>query len=97
MIRLIRPLIHIIVIGLIYRAAYYIRSTTGVFLNIDIGTPWVATNELFFYGIISALVFIITGIIHKRYDLIGIDMEKMNIFFTVWWQWTIIVTCLAYF
>ena len=97
MIRLIRPLIHIIVIGLIYRAAYYIRSTTGVFLNIDIGTPWVATNELFFYGVISALVFIITGIIHKRYDLIGIDMEKMNIFFTVWWQWTIIVTCLAYF
>lgn len=97
MFRLIRPAIHFILIGLIYRWAYYIRSTTGVFLSIDIGTPRVASHELFFYGVMSGIIFIITGIIHKWYDLVSIDGEKYKTFFTVWWQWTIIITCLAYF
>ena len=97
MIRLIRPAIHVLFLGLIYRWAYNIRSTSGVFLNIDIGTPWVASHELLFYAIISAIIFVLIGIIHKRYDLVSIDLEKYKIFFTVWRQWTIVVTCLAYF
>ena len=97
MIRLLRPLIHIIVIGLIYWGAYTIRSTTWIFWSIDIWTPRVAQNELILYTLISIGIFIITGIIHKRYDLVGIEEEKIQTFLSVWWQWTIIVTCIAYF
>lgn len=97
MIRLLRPLIHFVVIGLIYRGAYTIRSTTNLFWSIDIGTPRVATNELIVYALMSSCIFVITGIIHKRYDLITIELSKAKTFLSVWWQWTIIVTCLAYF
>lgn len=96
-IRLLRPLIHIIVIGLIYWGAYTIRSTTWIFWSIDIWTPRVAQNELILYTLMSIGIFIITGIIHKWYDLVGIEGEKTQTFLSVWWQWTIIVTCIAYF
>ncbi|AKH32680.1 UDP-glucose:undecaprenyl-phosphate glucose-1-phosphate transferase [candidate division SR1 bacterium Aalborg_AAW-1] len=96
-IRLLRPLLHFLVVLFIYRIAYILRSNTNIFWSIDIGTPWIATQELIRYAIISASIFIITGIVHKRYDLISLETGKTKTFLTVWWQWTIIVTCLAYF
>ncbi len=97
MIRLLRPLIHFLIIGCIYWIAYLLRSNTTIFRSIDIWTPRVAKNELIIYAIISATLFVTIGIIQKRYDLISIGLEKTKTFLIVWWQWTIIVTCLAYF
>lgn len=45
----------------------------------------------------SAIVFVASGIVQKWYDLISIGLEKTKTFLTVWWQWTIVMTCLAYF
>ena len=45
----------------------------------------------------SIIIFIIIGIIKRRYDLIGIWLQSTQHFFSVRWQWTIVVTCLAYF
>jgi hypothetical protein len=67
-----RPLIHSIIIAGIYRGAYYIRLKTNGFRGIDIGTPWVATHELVIYAMISIILFVLTGIIKRWYDLIGI-------------------------
>ena len=92
-----RPIIHSILIGIIYRGAYHIRLNTNEFRGIDIWTPRVATDELFVYSIISIAIFVIIGIIKKRYDLIGIGLESSKQFLSVWWQWTIVITCLAYF
>lgn len=95
--RLWRPLIHLFVILLIYRLAYQWRINSTLFWKIDIGTTRVARDELLLYSLISAGVFIVTGIIHKRYNLISHESETNRTFLTVWWQWTIIMTCLAYF
>ncbi len=92
-----RPIIHSLIIGIIYRGAYHIRLSTNEFRGIDIGTPWVATNELLIYTFISIAIFVIIGIIKKRYDLIWIGLESTQQFLSVWWQWTIVITCLAYF
>ncbi len=97
LIRLMRPLIHSIIIAGIYRWAYSIRLTTRGFRGIDIGTPWIATDELILYAIISIILFVIIGIIKRWYDLIGIGISSIQRFFSVRWQWTIVVTCLAYF
>ena len=75
-IRLLRPLLHFLVMLFIYRIAYILRSNTNIFWSIDIGTPWIATQELIRYAIISASIFIITGIVHKRYDLISLETGK---------------------
>lgn len=95
--RLWRPLIHLSVILLIYRLAYQWRINSTLFWKIDIGTTRVARDELLLYSLISAGVFIVTGIIHKWYNLISHESETNRTFLTVWWQWTIIMTCLAYF
>lgn len=92
-----RPIIHSIIIGIIYRGAYHIRLNTNQFRGIDIWTPWVATDELLIYSMISIWIFVVIGIIKKRYDLIGIGRESSKKFLSVWWQWTIVITCLAYF
>jgi len=92
-----RPLLHSIVIALIYRWAYHIRLNTSWFRGIDISTPWVATNELIIYTCISIILFVSIGIIKKRYDLIGIGLSSIQKFLSVWGQRTIVVTCLAYF
>lgn len=97
LIRLIRPIIHSIVIWLIYLWAYHIRLNTNSFRWIDIGTPWIATNELILYAIISIILFISIGIIKKRYDLIGIWLSSASKFLSVWGQRTIVITCIAYF
>jgi lipopolysaccharide/colanic/teichoic acid biosynthesis glycosyltransferase len=92
-----RPLIHSIIIWIIYRWAYQIRLSTNGFRSIDIGTPRIATNELIIYTIISIIIFLIIGIIKRRYDLIGIWLQSTQHFLSVRGQWTIIITCLAYF
>jgi hypothetical protein len=78
-----RPLIHSIIIAGIYRGAYYIRLKTNGFRGIDIGTPWIATNELVIYAMISIILFVITGIIKRWYDLIGIGISSMQKFLSV--------------
>lgn len=97
LIRLLRPLIHSGILILIYRWAYLTRLNTNGFSMIDIGTPRVATQELIIYSIVSIILFLIIGIIKKRYDLIWIGLASSQKFLSVWWQWTIIVTCIAYF
>lgn len=97
LLRLMRPMRHSIILLLIYGLAYIRRKSSLTLWKIDIGTPRVAVDELLIYIGISISVFIITGIIHKRYDLISTETETNRTFLTVWWQWTIVVTCLAYF
>lgn len=97
LIHLSRLLLHGIGIAFIYRWAYYIRLSAHTLRNIDISTPWIATDELLLYSCISIVLFIIIGIIQKRYDLLGIGLISIQKFLPVWGQWTIIVTCLAYF
>ena len=95
--RLIRPIIHSLIILCIYRWAYHTRINTNILDGIDIWTYRVAKNELIRYSMISIVFFVGIGIIKKRYDLISIGLESTKIFFSVWWQWTVIMTCLAYF
>lgn len=95
MVRLLRPLIHFWAILSSYYVAYIIRSQTNFFTTIDIATPRVAVEELKIYALWSAIIFVITGIIHQRYNLISISTNRK--FLTVWWQRLIIVTCFAYF
>ncbi len=95
--QLIRPLLHVSAIALLYYLAYRIRSVTSVFGTIDIGTPWVATQELFLYVIVSLIIFVITGIIAQRYDLISFNNLSTQKFLKVRSQWTIVATWLAYF
>lgn len=97
LIRLIRPGIHIIILAIIYRIAYLVRTHVNRFRAIDIWTTWVAKDELLVYSTISIIFFVIISIIQRRYDLIGIGLESNKKFFVVRWQWTIIITCLAYF
>ena len=92
LVQLIRPLLHVSAIALLYYLAYRIRSVTSVFGTIDIGTPWVATQELFLYVIVSLIIFVITGIIAQRYDLISFNNLSTQKFLKVRSQWTIVAT-----
>lgn len=96
-IELLRPLVHIAIIGLLYRIAYEIRLNTNWFRYIDIDTNRVAVNELIIYAILSSIIFVIIGIVKQRYNLITKNNKTISTFFSVRWQWTIVVTCLAYF
>lgn len=98
LVRLMRPIIHSIIIAIIYWLAYEFRMESHtLFRFIDLGIAQISVQELTIYATISIVVFVSIGIIKKRYDLVWLWLESTKEFFSVRGQRTIIVTCLAYF
>ncbi len=96
-INIVRPIIHWSTILLLYLIGYYVRLITD-------GVPWrhlripsIDSWELIIFASISAIAFIIIGIVKKRYTLTDIGITSNSSFIAVRAQWIIILICLAYF
>lgn len=94
---LCRPLIHVCMILFLYAIGYYTRLISD-------GIPWrrlripsIDVSELTIFACISALLFLVIGVVKKWYTLTDIGITKNSSFLTVWMQWITIMICLAYF
>jgi lipopolysaccharide/colanic/teichoic acid biosynthesis glycosyltransferase len=86
-----------IIIGVVYFLSYNIRQYSDGILWIQFKVPSIDSAEFLIYSTISACIFLLIGIIQKRYSLVDIGLESKKKFLSVRGQRTIIITCMAYF
>ncbi len=96
-IRLIRPMLHSIIIALLYFIAYHLRQHTDGIPGLHLRIPNINNNELLLYAIVSIVVFLVIWIIKRNYELTGTSYGSNKTFLSVRSQRTITMTCIWYF
>jgi len=67
--RLCRPVLHFLIILLVFRVAYKSRLWGDIMWKIFNETPWINRHELLIFSLISAWVFVVIGLIKNLYEL----------------------------
>jgi lipopolysaccharide/colanic/teichoic acid biosynthesis glycosyltransferase len=95
--RILRPVIHgVIIVGVFY-LIYKIRLFTDLIPGIQLQIPPINYNETMGYAIITAIAFIAIGIIKELYELNKPIQNYFQTFTKVWIYWIITITFVAYF
>ena len=95
--RLLRPIIHWLIIVGVFYAIYKLRHVTDLIPGIQLQIPVINYYETMGYAIVSALGFIGIGIIKELYELNKPIQNYFQTFSKVWIYWIITITFLAYF
>lgn len=95
--RLLRPIIHWILIVLVFHFAYRIRLITDFIPGIQLHIPAINYRELIIYAVLASGVFVALGIIKKLYELHKPIQKYFQTFTKVWLYWLVTITFIAYF
>jgi len=96
-IRLLRPIIHLLVIISIFYLVYKLRTFTDGIPWIHLNIPYISFQETMIFAIISAIFFIIIWLTKGLYKLFWPIHNYYNKFLAVFIIWFILITFLAYF
>lgn len=95
--RVLRPIVHgILIVGVFY-LIYKIRLFTDLIPGIQLQIPPINYNETMGYAIVVAIAFIGIGIIKELYELNKPIQNYFQTFTKVWIYWIITITFIAYF
>lgn len=95
--RLLRPIIHGIIILILFLLTYKIRLVTDFIPGIQLQIPLINYRETMIYASIAAGVFIGLGIIKNLYELHKPIQKYFQTFTKVWLYWLVTITFIAYF
>ena len=96
-IRIIRPLIHFIVIFLVFLGVYKLRTYTDLIPFIHLKVPYIDFIETMIFGVISALLFVMLWLIKNLYKLEWPIHWYYQKFIRVFLLWFVVITFFAYF
>lgn len=95
---ILRSIIHIILILAGFYLAYYMRNYTDLIPFVRLNIPTLSFLETMYFGIISAGIFVLLGVIRKLYTIsMPIYQNYNRKFFDVMLIWVIVITFVAYF
>jgi hypothetical protein len=95
--RLIRPIIHGMIIVLVFYAMYRLRFFTDLIPGVQLRIPVINYSETMAYACMSALAFITVGIVKKLYELNKPIQNYFQTFTKVRIYRVITITFIAYF
>lgn len=95
--RLLRPIIHGLIIFLIFSLTYKIRLVTDFIPGIQLQIPLINYNETMIYAWIASALFVGLGIIKRLYELHKPIQKYFQTFTKVWLYWLVTITFIAYF
>ena len=95
--RLLRPLLHFLLIIFVFWVAYKSRLWWDVMWRIFNETPRINKNELILFALISAWAFIIIGLIKNLYELNKQTWSYIQTLSKVWVYWFISSAFISYF
>lgn len=96
-IRIIRPIIHGLLIVGVFRLIYKVRLSTDLIPGIQLTIPPINYQETMMYAVIAAIAFIGIGIIKRLYELNKPIQNYFQTFSKVWIYRIITITFLGYF
>ena len=95
--RLLRPLVHFLLILLVFRIAYKSRLYGNFMWKIFHETPRINVKELTLFALISAWVFVVIGLIKNLYELNKQTWSYIQTLSKVWVYWFISSAFISYF
>ena len=95
--RLLRPLVHFLLILLVFRIAYKSRLYGNFMWKIFHETPRINVKELTLFALISAWVFVIIWLIKNLYELNKQTWSYIQTLSKVWVYWFISSAFISYF
>jgi len=95
--RLLRPIIHTIIISMIFLITYKIRLYTDLIPWISLKIPQINWIELIIFAIISCILFLLIGIIKKFYELHKPTQKYLQTFTRTRVYRFITITFISYF
>ena len=95
--RLIRPVLHFVIIFLVFLGVYKLRTYTDLIPFVHLRIPWIDFTETLIFWLISAFVFVLVGLVRNLYKLEGPIHGYYQKFIKVFLLWVVIITFLAYF
>ena len=95
--RLIRPLLHFLLILLIFYGVYKLRLVTDLIPLVQLEIPVINLYELYLYALISGVAFVWIGILKKLYELNKPIQNYFKTFTKVRIYWIIFITFASYF
>ncbi len=95
--RLCRPVLHFLLILLVFRVAYKSRLWGDIMWKIFHETPWINKHELLVFSLISAWAFVVIGLIKNLYELNKQTGSYIQTLSKVWVYWFISSAFISYF
>ncbi len=95
--RLLRPIIHFVLILIIFYIVVYLRTITDGIPFIHLKIPYIDFKETMIFAFVSWIVFVFIGFLKWLYKLFWPIHNYYNHFLKVFVLWFIIITFLAYF
>lgn len=95
--RLLRPILHFILIFASFYLAYRMRFHTDLIPNVVLRIPYISFVETMIYSFISAFLFVFISFGRGLYELIKPIHGYYNKFLKSWIIWVGIISFLAYF
>ena len=95
--RLLRPLVHFLLILLVFRIAYKSRLYGNFMWKIFHETPRINVKELTLFALISAWVFVVIWLIKNLYELNKQTWSYIQTLSKVWVYWFISSAFISYF
>lgn len=97
LLRLFRPALHALILGLVFRGAYHLRQRTDLIPWIQLDIPFISIKDLIVFAWISILLFLIVQFSMRTYVLDKPLHWYYQRFFKWWALWFVIITFLALF
>ena len=97
MLRLLRPMLHIVIIIVVFYVMYRIRLFTDLIPGIQLRIPVINYHENMAFSIIAACAFVFTGIIKGLYELNKPIQRYFQTFTKIWIYRIIEITFIWYF
>lgn len=95
--RLLRPIIHWIIIIVIFSLTYKIRLITDLIPGVQLQVPLINYRETMMYARITCGIFVWLWIIKRLYELHKPIQKYFQTFTKVWLYWLVTITFIAYF
>lgn len=95
---IIRSAFHIVLILAGFYLAYYVRTYTDFIPFVSLQVPILNLAETFYFGLMSAGIFVLLGVIRKLYTIsMPIYQNYTRIFFNTIFIWIAVIAFVAYF
>lgn len=92
-----RPIVHGVLINLVFLVVYKLRLFTDLIPGIQLPIPIINPTELLTFSLLASGIFVFIGIIKKFYTLDKPISQYFKTFLKTWIYWFISITFISYF
>lgn len=96
LLRLCKPVLHVVIILLLFFAVVHLRATTDLIPWVQLRIPVIDMMQTMLFASISACIFLVAGYAFGLYVLFKPTQTYYMTFVKAWWLWLVVSSFVAY-